>query len=99
MTPMYRPASILVGYQVKLKVSMPKSLYDSVNETYKKAVSNSGSVNFLGISISSASSDASSNTDFSSVVTNDQAYSFEIPASNNTFPVLLGVLGRKTGGT
>ena len=98
LEPLYRVSSVLVGYKVSLSISMPKSLYDSVKDAYNKAREHGGSVSLLGMNIGGgANVTTKDSTDFSDVKTHDATHTFEIPASNNSFPVLLGVLARKTG--
>jgi hypothetical protein len=95
---MFRASRILVGYAVSIKITMDKSTYDSVKVSVSNASkqSSSSSAYFFGFCLDigrKAEYSEENSTDWSNVKTDDNHYSFEIPASNNTIPVLLAVLG------
>ncbi|KAK7179379.1 hypothetical protein DPSP01_012632 [Paraphaeosphaeria sporulosa] len=96
--PMFRASYVVVGYNVSIKITMDKSTYDKIKSSIQTASSHSGgaSASLFGFKLNlggNASYSEENSTDYDKVKTNDSEYSFEIPASNNTLPVLLATLG------
>jgi hypothetical protein len=101
--PMYRIQQVVIGYNVSIKITMDKSTYDQVNEKITHAANKSGgaSASLFGFLLNiggTAAYKEENSTDFSQVTRNNNEYSFEIPANNNCFPVLLAALGTQVGG-
>lgn len=89
---------MLVGYKVSLKTEMPIKLYETVEETYEKGVTHSGSVRFLGVEIGGGGSSTTKESNGVQRLTASNAEnSFEFPASNDTLSVLLAIIGTNTG--
>jgi hypothetical protein len=96
--PMFRAANVVVGYNVSITIKMDSVTYGKIKESIKNASSHSGgaTASLFGFALNlggNAQYSEENSTDYSNVKTNDKDYSFEIPASNNTLPVLLAVLG------
>jgi hypothetical protein len=99
---MYRIQQVVIGHNVSIKITMDKSTYEQVNDKISHATNKSGgaSASLFGFLINiggSATYKEENSTDFSQVKRNNDEYSFEIPANNNCFPVLLAALGTQVG--
>jgi hypothetical protein len=96
--PMVQVSKIVVGYNVRIEISLDSDTYNSITSKVDTALSRdaSASATLFGCRLNLGGSyhhSESNSTNWSDVKKDGDSNTFVIPASNNTIPVLLAVVG------
>lgn len=100
--PMVQVTNVVVGYNVALKINMGKSTYEKVVSAAETATKHDAgaTATLFGFRLNlggSGSFEESNSVNWSDVKQNSDEYSMTIPASNDSIPVLLAVVGTVLG--
>ncbi|KAG6850303.1 hypothetical protein H0H93_015245 [Arthromyces matolae] len=91
--------SVLVGYDVELKVEFGSSLRDEVDKIYEKVKATGGSMNIFGFSVSAGKGeelDDRVKSKFEDVKWNKATGSMSLtPVAGQVYPTILGVVARR----
>ncbi|CAN9216087.1 unnamed protein product [Alternaria alternata] len=96
--PMVQVSKIVVGYNVRIEISLDSDTYNSITSKVDTALTRdaNASATLFGcrLNLGGSNHDSESNsTNWSDVKKDNGSNTFVIPASNNTIPVLLAVVG------
>ena len=99
---MVQATNVIVGYNVSLKITMGKDIYDKVTGLIDTATKHDGgaSATLFGFRLDlggSGSHEESNSTKWSDVKQSSGNYEMVLPASNDSTPVLLAVVGTVFG--
>lgn len=96
--PMVQVSKIVVGYNVRIEITLDSDTYNSITSKVDTALTRdaNASATLFGCRLNLGGSDhdsESNSTNWSDVKKDNGSNTFVIPASNNTIPVLLAVVG------
>lgn len=94
--PKAKVTSAILAYGVGMQVELSSSAYDTINNYLEQAQESGGSASIFGFNIGLGDSDnlnQTSTVTFDDVKNASSGTTITIPASNNSYPTLLAVVG------